>query len=137
MSRNKKIGIILSAIVIIAISVFLYMKIEKTEEENGFVGEWVDILGDIDEIKRDSDNTFKLTIIDGEDGETSMVYTDGYITDDGYLVFEVENADRYIGYKVEDENTLSGWRFWKKEDGSRPEDCVIEESSDLTRNEED
>ncbi|MBN1469881.1 MAG: hypothetical protein JW924_14225 [Fusobacteriaceae bacterium] len=127
---NKKLILLIA--VILLCGVILYCCSNQINEKDKFIGVWLNKEGnkDVEIIKIDDKySSQEYSYIEPE--KKAKLYEDGFISEDGYLLFEEDT--RFYGFEYKNENEILKITLFKRDVDSLPSECEKKDSGLLTR----
>jgi len=135
MRRNKVLILMLTVFVVaVAISFIFFSCSKEGKQKDKFVGTWYkDGVKDA-EITKNGNKYKYQTYSENEKGnkvEKGALYKNGYISKEGYLVFDEE--DRYYGFEYKNDKEIIELTFFKPDSHSSPSESEKHENWVLKR----
>lgn len=115
----------------VSIFILITLIVCGCSKNDKFVGVWYKNGVKDGEITKENDKYFYQTYIDGT--EKGVLYEDGFISEEGYLLFDAKGGSRFYGFEYKNKNEILDLILWKPESDSKPDECKREDNYILTR----
>src|SRR4030042_5416083 len=104
--KIKRINIIGSILIVLLIGVvlFCFSYCSKPTSKDKFIGIWNDEKG-YKKIEITKDDSNKYSYQTYSNGEKGALYRDGFISEEGYLLFDIDS--KFYGFEYKSENKIA------------------------------
>lgn len=130
LTKNRLIILILVVVFGVGL-IYSLSYCSKSEEKDKFIGIWYDERGNnkTEIVKVDSKNYNYQTY--SAKNKKGMLYKNGFISEEGYLLFDINN--KFYGFEYKNKNEIMRITLYKPDVSSKPVDCEKKENWLLIR----